>query len=65
MKTTHRVTASISKKEHKELFSLAKQHRVSVAWIVRTAIIRFLDQTREDPESFYLFSTEQLPGSAK
>ncbi|UXT39758.1 CopG family transcriptional regulator [Agrobacterium tumefaciens] len=42
-----RVTASISRSQEQALKELAAKHKVSVAWLIRCAIDRLVDQGRE------------------
>jgi len=38
-----RLTISLSAKQHEYLERAAKQRRVSLAWVVRDAILRYMD----------------------
>lgn len=41
-KSAHRLSISLSAEQHRELSEIARQNRVSVAWVVREAIDRLL-----------------------
>ena len=41
-KSAHRLSVSLTEKQHSELLEIAKKNRVSVAWVVREAIERLL-----------------------
>ena len=41
-KSAHRLSVSLSADQHRELNEIARQNRVSVAWVVREAIERLL-----------------------
>ena len=42
----HRVSLSLPDNEYAELSTVAKQTRVSMAWLARQALIEFLDRHR-------------------
>jgi metal-responsive CopG/Arc/MetJ family transcriptional regulator len=42
----HRVSLSLPENEYTELSAVAKQARVSMAWLARQALIEFLDRYR-------------------
>ena len=39
-----RISVGVSEREYADLQSLSEKHRVSMAWLVRQAIIGFLDR---------------------
>jgi predicted transcriptional regulator len=41
-KTTHRLSVSLTEEQHLELNEIARKNRLSVAWVIREAIDRFL-----------------------
>ena len=41
-KSAHRLSVSLSADQHRELNEIARQNRVSVAWVVREAIDRLI-----------------------
>ena len=43
-----RVTVSVDERDYEQLSSLAENHRVSLAWLVRYAVSDFLARYRED-----------------
>lgn len=43
-KTAHRLSVSLSAEQHRELCDIAQKNRVSVAWVVREAIDRLLQE---------------------
>ncbi|MBY5938920.1 ribbon-helix-helix domain-containing protein [Marinobacter nauticus] len=43
---THRLSVSLTADQHAELSEIAEENRVSVAWVVREAIERFLIEER-------------------
>lgn len=44
MAAKHRLTVNLADREYRELSALSEQHRVSLAWLGRQAIIEFLDR---------------------
>ena len=44
----HRVSVNLAQEEYHELAALSEQHRVSMAWLSRQAIIEFLERYRND-----------------
>lgn len=42
-----RVTASLSRAQEQALKELAGRHKVSVAWLIRYAVDRLVEQSRE------------------
>lgn len=47
-KLATRVTVSVDERDYEQLSSLAENHRVSLAWLVRYAVSDFLARYRED-----------------
>ena len=43
-----RVTVTISAEQDRQLRALAAEHKVSMAWLVRRAVDRLLDQNSDD-----------------
>jgi len=46
MSQSHRISVSLSSAEYTELKALSEQHRVSLAWLGRQAIVEFMDRFR-------------------
>lgn len=44
----HRVTVNLEDWEYRELSALSDKHRVSLAWLGRQAIIKFLERYEKD-----------------
>lgn len=44
MASKNRLSVNLSNEEYQELVNLSKKHRVSMAWLGRQAIVRFLEQ---------------------
>ena len=42
-KTTHRLSVSLSAEQYDELLRIAQKNKVSIAWVVREAIERLLN----------------------
>ena len=47
-KLATRVTVSVDERDYEELSTLAEEHRVSLAWLVRYAVSDLLDRHRHD-----------------
>ncbi len=43
-----RVTVSVDERDYEQLSTLAEEHRVSLAWLVRYAVGDFLERYRQD-----------------
>lgn len=41
-KSAHRLSVSLTAEQHRELNEIARENRVSVAWVIREAIDRLL-----------------------
>lgn len=48
MAAKFRVTVNLEESEYAELSALSGKHRVSLAWLVRKAIIEFLERHEEE-----------------
>lgn len=48
MAAKHRLTVNLSDREYRELSALSEQHRVSLAWLGRQAIIEFLEHHQNE-----------------
>ena len=46
MSQSHRISVGLSNTEYTELKALSEQHRVSLAWIGRQAIVEFIERFR-------------------
>lgn len=60
-KLATRVTVSIDERDYEQLVSLADEHRVSLAWLVRYAVSDFLERYRQDQLELPL----ELTGSSR
>ena len=47
-KLATRVTVSVDERDYDQLSTLAAEHRVSLAWLVRYAVADFLERYRQD-----------------
>jgi len=47
-KLATRVTVSIDERDYEQLATLADEHRVSLAWLVRYAVADMLERYRQD-----------------
>ena len=47
-KLATRVTVSVDERDYAQLSTLAEEHRVSLAWLVRYAVGDFLQRYRQD-----------------
>jgi hypothetical protein len=47
-KLATRVTVSVDERDYDQLSTLAEEHRVSLAWLVRYAVADFLERYRQD-----------------
>lgn len=52
MASKHRVSVNLSLGEHRELDALAKEARISKAWLGRQAITEFLERNRDGKVQF-------------
>ena len=43
-----RFSVALNANEYNELAAMAERHRVSMAWLVRSAVAEFLDRHREE-----------------
>lgn len=50
-KNAKRVTITFTKDQHQALQRIADTHKVEVAWLVRRAVDRFIEQVDGDPAS--------------
>ena len=56
--TKERLTVNLEAEEYRELQGLARQHKVSMAWLGRRAIISFLEQSAQRELPFPLASEQ-------
>ena len=47
-KLATRVTVSVDERDYEQLATLADEHRVSLAWLVRYAVADFLERYRQE-----------------
>ena len=58
----NRVTVNLEDREYTELSALSDRHRVSLAWLVRQAVIEFLERRdNEDLQLPLILSSERPP----
>lgn len=59
MTSKNRISVNLESDEYKELQALSKQHKISMAWLGRQAIIRLLEQNKQNELQFPLDFTVQ------
>ena len=62
MTTKERLTINFEANDFRELQRIAQQHSVSMAWLGRRAIQRFLEQTNSQRELSFQFSPSNRMG---